>query len=174
MQFTYTVTHFFFWLQFHTQLHGDTLFLVTITHTQLHSDTLFLAAISHTVTHCFWSQLHTQLHSDALFLAAITHTVTQCFWSQLHTQLHSHTLFLAAITHTMTHCFWCNYSLHTQSCHMCHCDTLLLAESKTTHSHTLLLAIQFNSKTFIIPQGAVLLWSWRAHKKCIKLREQYN
>ena len=34
--------------------------------------------------------------------------------------------------------------------------------------------IQLNSKTLIIPQGAVLLWSWRAHKKYIKLREQYN
>ena len=29
-------------------------------------------------------------------------------------------------------------------------------------------------KTLIIPQGAILLWSWRAHKKYIKLREQYN
>ena len=25
--------------------------------------------------------------------------------------------------------------------------------------------IQFNSKTLIIPQGAILLWSWRAHQK---------
>ena len=36
--------------------------------------------------------------------------------------------------------------------------------------------IQFNSiqfkKFLIIPQGAILLWSWRARKK--KLREQYN
>ena len=29
--------------------------------------------------------------------------------------------------------------------------------------------LQFNSKTLIIPQGAVLLWSWRARKKYIKL-----
>ena len=34
-------------------------------------------------------------------------------------------------------------------------------------------------KTLIIPQGAILLWSWRARKKIylkkyIKLREQYN
>ena len=35
-------------------------------------------------------------------------------------------------------------------------------------------SIQFNSKTLKIPQGAILLWSWRAHKKYIKLREQYN
>ena len=34
--------------------------------------------------------------------------------------------------------------------------------------------IQFSSKTLIIPQGAILLWSWRAHKKYIKLREKYN
>ena len=33
---------------------------------------------------------------------------------------------------------------------------------------------EFNSKTLIIPQGAVLLWSWWAHKKYIKLRKQYN
>ena len=32
----------------------------------------------------------------------------------------------------------------------------------------------FNSKTLIIPQGVILLWSWRARKKYIKLREQYN
>ena len=32
-------------------------------------------------------------------------------------------------------------------------------------------SIQFNSKTLIIPQGAILLWSRRAHKKYIKLRE---
>ena len=25
--------------------------------------------------------------------------------------------------------------------------------------------IQFNSKTLIIPQGAILLWSWRARKQ---------
>ena len=26
-------------------------------------------------------------------------------------------------------------------------------------------SIQFNSKNFIIPQGAILLWSWRTRKK---------
>ena len=36
------------------------------------------------------------------------------------------------------------------------------------------MTIQFNSKTSIISQGAVLLWSWQARKKYIKLREQYN
>ena len=35
-------------------------------------------------------------------------------------------------------------------------------------------SIQFNSKTLIIPQGAILLWSWRAHKKYIKLASRYK
>ena len=30
-------------------------------------------------------------------------------------------------------------------------------------------SIQFNSETLIIPQGTILLWSWRARKKYIKL-----
>ena len=38
----------------------------------------------------------------------------------------------------------------------------------------LCVCLQFNSKTLIIPQGAILLWPWWAHKKYIKLREQYN
>ena len=33
-------------------------------------------------------------------------------------------------------------------------------------------SIQF--KNFNHPQGAILLWSWRARKKYIKLREKYN
>ena len=38
------------------------------------------------------------------------------------------------------------------------------------------VGVQFNSiqKNLIIPQGAILLWSWQAHKKYIKLRKQYN
>jgi len=33
--------------------------------------------------------------------------------------------------------------------------------------------LQFNSikKTLIIPQGAILLWSWRAHKKIKKIQK---
>ena len=39
------------------------------------------------------------------------------------------------------------------------------------------MQVQFNSiqKTLIIPQGAILLWSWQARKNnSIELREQYN
>ena len=161
---SYTVTQWF-WLQ----SHSDIFFLAAI---YIHSDTFFLAAISHTVTqwhivsgrnythtvtHCFWLQFHTQWHIVSGHNYTHSYTVTHCFWLELYTQWHTVSV--------------CNYSLHTQSGHLCQCDTLLLAESKTTHSHTLLLAIQFSSKTLIIPQGAILLWSWRAHKKYIKLRE---
>ena len=31
-------------------------------------------------------------------------------------------------------------------------------------------SVQFNSKTLIIPQGAILLWLWRAHKKIHKVK----
>ena len=47
---------------------------------------------------------------------------------------------------------------------------LMQVQQQTPESPTV---TQFK-KTLIIPQGAILLWSWRAHKKYIKLREQYN
>ena len=39
-----------------------------------------------------------------------------------------------------------------------------VSHCQTSHQYN-----QFNSKTLIIPQGAILLWSWQAHKKYIKL-----
>ena len=45
-------------------------------------------------------------------------------------------------------------------------------ETKTSGDSIFFSIFQF--KTLIIPQGAILLWSWRARKKYIKLREQYN
>ena len=48
------------------------------------------------------------------------------------------------------------------------------ANERDGRTGVLVTSVQFNSKTLIIPQGAILLWSWRAHKKYVKLREQYN
>ena len=45
---------------------------------------------------------------------------------------------------------------------------------KTTTKHSFNLFNSIQLKKLIIPQGAILLWSWRAHKKYIKLREQDN
>ena len=60
---------------------------------------------------------------------------------------------------------------------------IIVSSFKSQLKTHLLNSIQFNSKTLIIPQGAILLWSWRALKNKntqqnthtrIKLREQYN